>query len=147
MASVLNERSGDQEPKTGWKGNALSSISAPPLQLLAIVGIVVFLLWVSSHMNSKSAMETTSNTNVNLFLLFLPLVITLIAQFGRFGVAVPATNNNATTTSSSYGDGDEGPSPWGWVPFVVLLLVLISNQLHPFIVMAIVSLYMYVVST
>lgn len=134
MAWVLNER---RDP--GWK-KSLSSISAPPLPLLAIVGIVVFLLWVSSYLNYKSAMQTPT-VNVNLFLLFLPLVITLIAQFGRY-VVPPALN----VTSSHGEDGAAGPSPWGWVALLVLLLILISNQLHPMFVIAIVFLYMYIVS-
>ncbi|KAJ1394870.1 putative transmembrane protein [Sesbania bispinosa] len=136
MSSVVLERRDEK----GWsRGNSLVSITAPPLQLVAIVGIVVFLLWVSSYMNYKAAMQTTT-INVNLFLLFLPLVITLIAQYGRFMVPEPPK----VTTSGGGEDG--GPSPWGWVALVVLLLSLISYRLHPIFVVTIVLFYLYILS-
>ncbi|KAK2383666.1 hypothetical protein P8452_38741 [Trifolium repens] len=132
MASLVNE-SNDSEIKKGWMENSLSSISTPPLQLVAIVGIVVFLLWISSYMNMQS-----TSTNLNLFLLFLTLVITLISLFGRY----VAPESNVTNMDG----GDGGQSTWGSVALLMFLLVFISNRLHPLFVVAIVFLYMYVLS-
>nr|XP_004504727.1 uncharacterized protein LOC101503643 [Cicer arietinum] len=130
MASVVNETS-DSESHKGWM--SLSTISTPPLQLVAIIGIVMFLLWTSSYVN----MQTTSTT-INFFLLFLSLVITLIAQFARY---VAPTSNVITLEG-----GDGGQSTWGSVALLMLLLVYISNRLHPIFVIAIVFLYMYILS-
>jgi hypothetical protein len=132
MASLVNE-SNDSEIKKGWMENSLSSITTPPLQLVAIVGIVVFLLWISSYMNMQS-----TSTNLNLFLLFLTLVITLISLFGRY----VAPESNVTNMDG----GDGGQSTWGSVALLMFLLVFISNRLHPLFVVAIVFLYMYVLS-
>jgi hypothetical protein len=132
MASLVNE-SNDSEIKKGWMENSLSSITTPPLQLVAIVGIVVFLLWISSYMNMQS-----TSTNLNLFLLFLTLVITLISLFGRY----VAPESNVTNMDG----GDGGQSTWGSVALLMFLLIFISNRLHPLFVVAIVFLYMYVLS-
>jgi len=131
MATVVNE-SRDSELKKGWMENSLSSISTPPLQLVALVGIVVFLLWVSSYMNMQS-----TSTNLNLFLLFLTLLITLISLFGRY--MAPASN-----VIEGVDDGVQ--STWGSIALLVFLLVFISNRLHPMFVVTIVFLYMYVLS-
>jgi hypothetical protein len=132
MASLVNE-SNDSEIKKGWMENSLSSITTPPLQLVAIVGIVVFLLWISSYMNMQS-----TSTNLNLFLLFLTLVITLMSLFGRY----VAPESNVTNMDG----GDGGQSTWGSVALLMFLLIFISNRLHPLFVVAIVFLYMYVLS-
>ncbi|XP_027348416.1 uncharacterized protein LOC113859969 [Abrus precatorius] len=140
MSSVLNERR-DAEWKKTWTGNTL--LSAPPLSLLAIVGIVVFLLWLSSYLNLNykyTAMQMAT-TNLKMLLLFLPLVLTLMAQGGR--LVVPASS------VARFHDRDEESESsiyWGWVTFVVFLLVLISYRLHPIFVIAIVFLYVYILS-
>ncbi|KAL2343718.1 hypothetical protein Fmac_005003 [Flemingia macrophylla] len=125
MASPLNERR-DSQWNREWAGNTL--IAAPPLPLLAIVGIVVFLLWLSSYLNHT--MQTAS-TNVNLFLLFLSLVLTLLAQGAR--LMFPAQN-----VTLHNGDAMSGSSsmPWGWVVSVLMFLILISNLLHPIFVLS-----------
>jgi hypothetical protein len=42
--------------------------------------------------------------------------------------------------------GDGGQSTWGSVALLMFLLIFISNRLHPLFVVAIVFLYMYVLS-
>lgn len=130
MASLVNE-SRDSELKKGWMETSLSSLSTLPLQLMAIVGIVVFLLWISSYINMQS-----TSTKLNMLLLFLTLVITLISLFGR--------HVDPASIVTNLDGGDGGQSTWGSVVFLVFLLVFISNRLHPVFVVAIVFLYMYV---
>ncbi|CAL5213742.1 unnamed protein product [Lathyrus oleraceus] len=132
MASLVN-KSSDSEMKKGLMENSLSSLSTPPLQLMAIVGIVVFLLWISSYINMQS-----TSTKLNLLLLFLTLVISLISLFGRH--VAP------TSIVTNLDGGDGGQSTWGSIALLVFLLVFISNRLHPVFVVAIVFMYMYVLS-
>ncbi|KAK7400217.1 hypothetical protein VNO78_11417 [Psophocarpus tetragonolobus] len=138
MASPLNQRR-EPEWKKAWTGNTL--LSVPPLPLLAIVGIVVFLLWVSSYLNNYSSMQIAT-TNVNLFLLFLPLVLTLIAQGARFVLPAPSV----TRLHDGDAESESSSLPWGLFVSVVMLLVLISYRLHPIFVTAIVFLYVYLLS-
>ncbi|ESW31007.1 hypothetical protein PHAVU_002G200900 [Phaseolus vulgaris] len=139
MASPLNERS-EPESKPAWRGNNLLSVPPPPL--LAIVGIVVFLLWVSSQLNNNYLVMQIATTNVNFFLLFLPLVLTLIVQGTRLVPPAPSVrplhDGDAESESSSI--------PWGWVISVLMLLVLTSYRLHPILVVGIVFLYVYLLS-
>lgn len=139
MASPLNERS-EPESKQAWRGNNLLSVPPPPL--LAIVGIVVFLLWVSSQLNNNYLVMQIATTNVNFFLLFLPLVLTLIVQGTRLVPPAPSVrplhDGDAESESSSI--------PWGWVVSVLMLLVLTSYRLHPILVVGIVFLYVYLLS-
>ncbi|TKY59579.1 DNA-directed RNA polymerase II subunit rpb2 [Spatholobus suberectus] len=139
MATRLNETR-DSEWKKTWTGNAL--LSAPPLPLLAIVGIVVFWLWVSSHLNYNYSAMQTATTNVNLFLLFLPLVLTLIAQGKRLVLPEPSV----TRLHDGDAESESSSIPRGWVVSVVMLLVLIPYRLHPIFVIAIVFLYVYLLS-
>lgn len=123
MVWPLKERRGPAW-KQGWTKNTLSSISAPPFQLVAIVGIVMFLLLVPSFINFKSTMQTAT-INFNLFLLVLPLMLILIAQFiSRYGarLVVPVPPSIFRRGRAQTGGG--GGSPWGVATLVVLLLVL-----------------------
>ncbi|KAK2983786.1 hypothetical protein RJ640_017189 [Escallonia rubra] len=47
------------EWKQGWTSQTLYSISTPPLPLLAIFAIVVFLLSISQYTNYKSQLNNT----------------------------------------------------------------------------------------
>ncbi|CAJ1935912.1 unnamed protein product [Sphenostylis stenocarpa] len=139
MASALNERR-EPEWKKAWPGNTL--LSFPPLPVLALVGIVVFWLWLSSQLNNNYLAMQIATTNVTLFLLFLPLVLTLIAQGTRLVLPAPSVmplhDEDVESESSSM--------PWGWVISVLMLLVLISYRLHPVFVVAVVFLYVYLLS-
>ncbi|MED6192886.1 hypothetical protein PIB30_013976 [Stylosanthes scabra] len=125
------------EVKKGWSGNTMYSISTPPLQLVAIVGIVVFLLWTSSYMNYKASMETAT---VNANLLILPLVLLLIALYGR--LAVPVKNYY------NYSNSEDGSSasPAGLAAMASLVLVLVYHRPYLIFVVAILFLYTYVLS-
>ncbi|MED6118839.1 hypothetical protein PIB30_006334 [Stylosanthes scabra] len=124
------------ELKKGWSGNTVYPVSAPPLQLVAIVGIVVFLLWTSSYMNYKASMQTAT-ANTNLLVLILPVLLLLIALYGRLAVPVKHYSNNEDEPSSS---------PIGLAAMASLVLVLIYHQPHLIFVVAILFLYTYVLS-
>ncbi|BAT74061.1 hypothetical protein LR48_Vigan464s003000 [Vigna angularis] len=140
MASPLNERT-EPEWKQAWTGNTL--LSVPPLPLLAIVGIVVLLLWISSQLNNNYLVMQIAKTNLNFFLLFLPLALTLVAHGTRFVPPAPSVRplHDGDVESES-----ESSMPWGWVISVLVLLVLISYRLHPILVVGIVFLYVYFLS-
>ncbi|RDX69059.1 hypothetical protein CR513_51879, partial [Mucuna pruriens] len=125
MASTLKERR-EAEWKKAWTGNAV--LSAVPLPLLAIVGIVVFLLCVSLYLNHPYS----GTTNVKLFLLFLPLVLNLIAQGTRLVLPAPSV----TRLHDGDVQSESSSTPWGWVVSVVMLLVFIFNRIHPIFVTA-----------
>lgn len=111
-----------------WTKNTLSSISAPPLQLVSVVGIVMFLLFVPSYINFKSTVQTTT-MSFHMFILILPLLLIFTAYFlskcgprlvlpvGLFGRRLEQSNVQA----------GGGSSPWGVAVLVLLLLVLASK--------------------
>lgn len=105
--------------------NTLSSLSAPPLQLLFIVGIVMFLLFVPSYINFKSTVQTAT-IGFHVFLLVLPLLLIFIAYtISKYGprLVLPAP-------PSFFGSvpvrTEAGGFPWGVAALVLLLLVLAS---------------------
>ncbi|KAH7523507.1 hypothetical protein FEM48_Zijuj06G0018800 [Ziziphus jujuba var. spinosa] len=109
--------------KQGWTERTLASISAPPLPLLAIVGIVVVLLSISSYTSFKMQMQR-SIIGFKLFLFFLPLVLIFVAhsitRYGRFVVISPRTKEVSSSQS--------GGSPWAVAMLVVVLLLMIFYQ-------------------
>ncbi|KAL1309306.1 hypothetical protein HN51_052005 [Arachis hypogaea] len=126
MVWPLKERRGPAW-KQGWTMNTLSSISAPPFQLVAIVAIVMFLLLLPSYIKLRTTMQTAT-INLNFLLLFLPLLLILVAHsISKHGsrLVLPAPVSSlarAMGRTSSAGTG--GGSPWGVAALVVLLLVL-----------------------
>ncbi|EXC00988.1 hypothetical protein L484_016054 [Morus notabilis] len=119
---IREDRSGSSW-KLGWTERTLASLTAPPLPLLAIVGIVVVLLSVSSYANYKSQMQKTV-IGFRLFLLLLPLVLIFVAhsvtKYGTVLVVRPRTKHEAVS--------EGGGTPWGVVVLLVVLAVLISYQ-------------------
>ncbi|KAL5557884.1 hypothetical protein UlMin_034095 [Ulmus minor] len=125
MGWLIRERRGSAW-KAGWTEQTLASISAPPLPLMAIFGIVMTLLFISSYINYKMQMQKTM-IGFKMFLLFLPLLLVFVAlmmtKYGRFVAVTPVTKNYPANQ-------DEGGSPWGVAVMVGLLLVLVSYQSH-----------------
>ncbi|XP_020229205.1 uncharacterized protein LOC109810205 [Cajanus cajan] len=124
MVWPLKERRGPAW-KQGWTISTLSSLSAPPLQLVAIVGIVMFLLFLPSYINFKSTLHTATIA-FHVFLLFLPLFLILIAytisKHGpRLLVPPPPPFSGGIRLRTP-----PGGFPWGVAALVVLLLVLAS---------------------
>ncbi|KAK7310965.1 hypothetical protein RJT34_08785 [Clitoria ternatea] len=130
MVWPLKERRGPAW-KQGWTMNTLSSISAPPFQLLAIVGIVMFLLFVPSYINFKSTVQTAT-IGYHMFLLLLPLLLIFLAYIisrhgQRFVVPVPPPFFGRVRIPTEAG----GSPPWG-VAALVLLLLLLASYLSNF---------------
>ncbi|KAJ1421627.1 hypothetical protein SESBI_13579 [Sesbania bispinosa] len=129
MVWPLKERRGPAW-KQGWTKNTLSSLSAPPLQLVSIVGIVMFLLFVPSYVNFKSTVKTAT-IGFHLFLLILPLLLILIAYSisklsgARLVVPLPLSFFGRRLRPRS-SEASTSASPWGVAALVVLLLVLAS---------------------
>ncbi|KAK3001088.1 hypothetical protein RJ639_021461 [Escallonia herrerae] len=111
------------EWKQGWTSQTLHSISTPPLPLLAILAIVVFLLSISQYTNYKSQLN---NTMIS-FQVFLLLVPVLLIFFIRSGVASGRFNFWLPRPRQEVGYRT-GASPWGVAVLVVVLLVLVSYQ-------------------
>lgn len=81
--------------------------------------------------------HANSHNQRELVPLVFASVLTLIAQGTRLVLPAPS----ATRLHDE--DVESSSMPWGWVVSVVMLLVLISNRLHPIFVIAIVFLYVY----
>ncbi|KAL6212799.1 hypothetical protein ACLB2K_018015 [Fragaria x ananassa] len=118
MESAVIEGRGPGKP--GWRDQTLASMSAPPSPLLALVGIVVLLLYLSSYSNYKAQIHQTQ-ASFNLFLLFLPMILIFLAyymtKYGRF--MSPAMKETVVNDQSE-------ASPWGVSLFLGLMLVLVS---------------------
>ncbi|PRQ27208.1 hypothetical protein RchiOBHm_Chr6g0302871 [Rosa chinensis] len=120
MESAVIERKGSG--KLGWREQTLASMSVPPSPLIALVGIVVLLLYLSSYSNYRAQMYKTQ-ASFNLFLLFLPMILIFLAyymtKYGRF--MSPSTKEKVVNAQS-------GASPWGVSLFLGLMLMLVSYQ-------------------
>ncbi|KAK7409913.1 hypothetical protein VNO78_00312 [Psophocarpus tetragonolobus] len=123
MVWPLKERRGPAW-KQGWTRSTLYSLSAPPLQLLAIVGIVMFLLFVPSYINLRSTVQTATIA-FHVFLLVLPLLLILVA----YAISKHGPRLVLPAPPSFFGGGvqtEAGGFPWGVAAFVLLLIVLAS---------------------
>ncbi|KAG4193657.1 hypothetical protein ERO13_A06G004000v2 [Gossypium hirsutum] len=109
--------------KKGWTEQAITSISAPPLPLLSIFGIICVLLMVSSYINLKREVHHTV-FNLKMFLLFLPVMLIFAAQFlskcERLVVPYVRTKRDLVRRTWDL--------PWGMIMVVVVLLVMLSYQ-------------------
>lgn len=119
------------EWKQSWTSQTLSTISSPPLQLLAIFAIVLFLLSLSQYTTYKSQLN---NTRIN-FQLFLFLVPVLLIFFIRSSLVTNANGRSfnfwvrGPQLRRDVSDHrPPGASPWGVAVLVLLLLVLVSYQ-------------------
>jgi len=104
-------------------------LKSPPLQLVSIVGIVMFLLVVPSYINFKQTVHK-ANISFHFFLLILPLLLIFIAYFiSKCGprLVIPVDFFGRRLIQSRARIEGGGSSPWGVAALVVLLLVLASK--------------------
>ncbi|KAK6946385.1 hypothetical protein RJ641_013929 [Dillenia turbinata] len=123
MDWVLYKRRGP-EWKRGWAGQTMASISMPPLPLLAIFAIVIFLLSLSQYSGYKAQLQY-SIVNFQLLLFLIPILLVFLmasvsVQGGRYVFRIPGLDHDSL--------GRVGSSPWGVAILVAVLLVLVSYQ-------------------
>lgn len=116
------------EWKQGWRGQTVASISMPPLPLLAIFGIVIFLLSISQSASYKEQLQRAS-MNVQLVLLLVPILLILLLRpsftGGWFNFWAPKRGREEY---SSMQRSSGGGFPWGVAILLVALVVLVSYQ-------------------
>ncbi|GMN35786.1 hypothetical protein TIFTF001_005532 [Ficus carica] len=121
---IREDRSGSSW-KLGWTERTLASLTAPPLPLVAIVGIVVVLLSVSSYANYRTQMQRTV-IGFRVFLFLLPVVLIFVAhsvtKYGTVLLVRPRTKSEVAVSEGG------GGSPWGVAVLLVVVLVLISYR-------------------
>ncbi|KAM6564922.1 hypothetical protein CsatB_024920 [Cannabis sativa] len=124
--------------KVGWTERTVASLSFPPLPLMAVVGIVVVLLSISSYANYRSHMHQTV-IGFKIFLLFLPLLLIFLAKFvTKYGsvlvIRTPRTKREYFSSLSLFEGGNNNNnnnnnnSPWGVAMVLVVVMVLISYK-------------------
>ncbi|TYG39694.1 hypothetical protein ES288_D12G036100v1 [Gossypium darwinii] len=109
--------------KQGWSGQTLPSMSAPPLPLLTIFGIVLVLLWFSQYADYKAHLHSSA-INFQLFLILLPVLLVFFmvsfSSSGRFAFWQHRLERHTVHPSRG--------SPWGIAILVGLLFVLLFYQ-------------------
>ncbi|KAI3447981.1 hypothetical protein Pfo_004646 [Paulownia fortunei] len=126
----IHTRKRGPEWKHGWTDQALSSISAPPLPLVAVFAIVIFLLSLSQYTTYKEHMRyTVVNFKILLFLVPLLLIFFLRSSLltgGRW-FNFWSSSQHGRQVRRELAHGMSG-FPWGMAVLVVALLVLVSYQ-------------------
>ncbi|KAG8364393.1 hypothetical protein BUALT_Bualt19G0124200 [Buddleja alternifolia] len=130
MDWIYTKRRGP-EWKQGWRDQTFSSISAPPLPLLAVFAIVIFLLSLSQYSNYKEQMHYTM-ISFKLLLLLVPVLLILFIRSGPltgegWWFNLWPSTQRGRQTRREWGPGMSG-FPWGVAVLVVVLLVLVSYQ-------------------
>ncbi|EYU40402.1 hypothetical protein ABFS82_14G117900 [Erythranthe guttata] len=124
MDWIHTKRRGPQW-KQGWTEQTFSSISAPPLPLIAVFAIVIFLLSISSYSSYKEQMSSTLiNFKILLFLASLLLVFFVRSSLFDFWTS---SQNGQRQVRWQWAHVVAG-FPWGVAALVVVLLVLVSYQ-------------------
>lgn len=117
MGWLVRESRGRRQ---GWTEQTITSLLAAPLPLVAIIGIVVILLSMSSYTSYRVQMQRKM-VGFKLFLFLLPLILIFVANsIRKYGRYDPVTKQRL---ANQYGD-----FPWGVVVLLVLLLLMISYQ-------------------
>ncbi|XP_042012283.1 uncharacterized protein LOC121760720 [Salvia splendens] len=110
-----NMRKRGPEWKHGWTGQALSSISAPPLPLVTVFAIVVFLLSLSQYATYRELMHYAM-FNFKILMFVAPVLLVFLLR---------------SSLLSSVGGirfREAGTFPWGVALVLVALLLLLSYQ-------------------
>lgn len=121
MGWFIGERRG-----VSWRDQTLESISAPPLPLIVLFGLVIFLISMNTYSEYKATIER-SKASLKLLSILLPFLVILLVYillnsnrwFYPVGFSRPVIYHLAS---------QEGGSPWGLVLLLVLLLVMVHYQ-------------------
>lgn len=121
MGWFLKERG--VSSKQSWAQNTLASMSVPPMPLIAVFFIIIFLFCFSSYLSYKNQMHQTV-VHFKLFLLFLPVLLIFLAQFMSKFDSFFFPN-----TKAQYGSVERSwDVPWGVFTLVVVLIILASYR-------------------
>lgn len=120
-------RGGPEWKQQGWmNGLAMSPASAPPIPLLAIFSIVIFLLSLSHSSSYKDRVEHTM-IGFRVFAYLLPLALLFLMssgfRFSRFNLWNQNPRKQASPQKMMIGRRE---FPWG-VAILLLLLVLLMS--------------------
>ncbi|GAB4852524.1 hypothetical protein Ancab_016739 [Ancistrocladus abbreviatus] len=120
---LIRERRGP-EWKKGWTERTITSISPPPMPLIALFAIVVFYIYLSSYFAYKAEVERTV-VSLRIILFLLPVLLIFIMRScrtsdGRLVVQIPRPEHDSIHRV--------GSSPWGVLVVLVVILALLSFQ-------------------
>ncbi|CAI9116937.1 OLC1v1018233C1 [Oldenlandia corymbosa var. corymbosa] len=125
----------ERRPGISWRDQTLASLSAPPLPLMVIFGVVVLLLYLATSSDYKSQVEK-SLAGFKVLLFLLPLVLILVVHVMM--VSERWLNNLRYSRLFGAPEGGGGGSPVLLLLVVVGLLVLVyyhslikSSWFHP----------------
>lgn len=119
------------EWRQGWTEQTLSSISAPPLPLVAVFAIVMFLLSLSQYTAYKEQMRYTMfGFKILLFLAPVFLIIFLRSSLLTGGGWLDFLSSFSRQGRRERQELARGVAafPWGVALLLVALLVLVSYQ-------------------
>ncbi|XP_073119025.1 uncharacterized protein [Henckelia pumila] len=128
MDWVYNKRRGP-EWKQGWTDQTLASISAPPLPLVAVFTIVIFLLSLSQYSTYKEHVQN-SVISFKLLLFLVPVFLIFFMRSSLIsggGFDLSNFSQPGRQVKREFARGMAG-FPWGMAVLVVVLLVLVSYQ-------------------
>lgn len=114
------------EWKQSWTTQTLYNVSSPPLPLLAVFAIVIFLLSVSQYTTFKSQLN---NNKISFqFVLFLvPVLLIFIMRSSLIPTGKFNFWGRIQQPRQDLGQRS-GASPWGVAILLVVLLILVSYQ-------------------
>lgn len=117
---------GGPEWKQSWTTQTLHNVSCPPLPLLAVFAIVIFLLSVSQYTAFKSELDN-HKFSFQFVLLLVPVLLIFLLRSslipsGRFNFWGRIQQPRKDLSQQS------GASPWGVAILLVVLLILVSYQ-------------------
>lgn len=115
--SFVRERRG-----ISWKDRTLASVTAPPIPLMVIFGLVVLLMCLATYSDYKAQAERTV-IGFKLLLFLSPVLIILMVHLMIVSNRWFYYVRGSRPVSESI--NQEGSSPWGLVLVVLLLLVLV----------------------
>ncbi|XP_047949087.1 uncharacterized protein LOC125194914 [Salvia hispanica] len=104
----------------GWTGQALSSISAPPLPLVTVFAIVVFLLSLSQYAAYRELMHHAM-FNFKILLFVAPVLLVFLLRSSLL-----SSVGGIRFRSSPIREA--GTFPWGVALVLVALLLLLSYR-------------------
>ncbi|OIT34777.1 hypothetical protein A4A49_21492 [Nicotiana attenuata] len=121
MGWFIGERRG-----VSWRDQTLESISAPPLPLIVLFGLVIFLISMNTYSEYKATIER-SKASLKLLSILLPFLVIFLVYillnsnrwFYPVGFSRPVIYHLSN---------QEGSSPWGLALLLVLLLVMVHYQ-------------------